>query len=143
MPAALRRDFDHVIANPPWYPPGGTPSPVAVRATAMQVVPLPLASGSQAAARRLAPGGWLTLIAGPMGAGAAGGWAQARARPRSCRWPPARRAAGAAGDPARAQGRAAPFRLLAPLVLHQGAAHDGDREAIRPRPSAVLRVARR
>jgi tRNA1(Val) A37 N6-methylase TrmN6 len=63
MPRPLRRDFDHVIANPPWYPPGGTPSPDAGRATALQVT-LPLSAWVQAAARRLAPGGWLTLIAG-------------------------------------------------------------------------------
>ncbi|MFZ1468486.1 MAG: methyltransferase, partial [Paracoccaceae bacterium] len=37
IPRALRRDFDQVIANPPWYPPGGTPSPDPVRALAMQV----------------------------------------------------------------------------------------------------------
>ena len=34
MPVALRRDFDHVIANPPYYPAGGTRSPNAARATA-------------------------------------------------------------------------------------------------------------
>jgi tRNA1Val (adenine37-N6)-methyltransferase len=37
MPKALRRDFDQVIANPPYYHAGGSPSPVAARATAMQV----------------------------------------------------------------------------------------------------------
>ena len=37
MPKALRRDFDHVIANPPYYPASGSPSPVAARARAMQV----------------------------------------------------------------------------------------------------------
>ena len=35
MPPALRRDFDHVIANPPYYPPGGSPSPITGRARAM------------------------------------------------------------------------------------------------------------
>ena len=31
------------------------------------------------------------------------------------------------------------FRLLAPLVLHQGPAHDGDRESYTPLANAVLR----
>ncbi|MEY4306173.1 MAG: hypothetical protein RIT52_2348, partial [Pseudomonadota bacterium] len=66
MPKALRRDFDHVIANPPYYPAGGTPSPVAARARALQVE-TPLGDWVQAAARRLAPGGWLTLICGADG----------------------------------------------------------------------------
>ena len=29
MPAALKRGFDHVIVNPPYYPRTGSPSPVA------------------------------------------------------------------------------------------------------------------
>jgi tRNA1(Val) A37 N6-methylase TrmN6 len=39
---------------------------------------------------------------------------------------------------ARKGGRAA-FRLLAPLVTHQGAAHDGDRESYTAAANAVLR----
>ena len=39
---------------------------------------------------------------------------------------------------ARKGGRGA-FRLLSPLVLHEGPAHDGDRESFRPEVSAVLR----
>ena len=37
------------------------------------------------------------------------------------------------------KGGRAPFRLLAPLILHQGAAHDGDRESYTPQANAVLR----
>ncbi|MFZ1469681.1 MAG: methyltransferase, partial [Paracoccaceae bacterium] len=39
---------------------------------------------------------------------------------------------------ARKGGRAA-FRLLPPLIIHQGAAHDGDRDSYTPEVSAVLR----
>ena len=53
MPRALRRDFDHVIANPPYYPKGGTPSPDAGRATALQVGDAALGDWVRAAARRL------------------------------------------------------------------------------------------
>jgi tRNA1Val (adenine37-N6)-methyltransferase len=139
MPAALRHDFDHVIANPPWYPPGGTPSPVKVRATAMQVR-LPLTAWIQAATRRLSPGGWLTLIAGtdslPEVLGAlAPKLGSAAVLPLAARQ----------GRPAlrmilraRKGGRGA-FRLLAPLVIHEGDAHDGDRESYTETANAVLR----
>ena len=57
MPVALRRDFDHVICNPPYYPAGGTPSPVAARAIAMQVEEVPLGLWITTASQRLRPGG--------------------------------------------------------------------------------------
>ena len=139
MPKPLRRDFDHVIANPPWYPPGGTPSPDAGRATALQVS-LPLSAWVQAAGRRLAPGGWLTLIAGAdslpdLLSVLAPKLGSATVLPLAARQ----------GRPAlrlilRARkGGRAPFRLLAPFILHQGAAHDGDRESYTPEANAVLR----
>jgi tRNA1Val (adenine37-N6)-methyltransferase len=37
------------------------------------------------------------------------------------------------------KGGRAPFRLLAPFVIHQGSAHDGDRESYTPAANAVLR----
>ena len=139
MPKPLRRDFDHVIANPPWYPPGGTPSPVAGRATALQVS-LPLSAWVQAATRRLAPGGWLTLIAGADSlpdvlAALAPKLGSAAVLPLAAR----------PGRPAlrlilRARkGGRAPFRLLAPFVIHEGETHDGDRESYTPQANAVLR----
>lgn len=139
MPKALRRDFDHVIANPPYYPAGGTPSPVAARARALQV-DTPLADWVQAAARRLAPGGWLTLICGADGlpevlAAMGAKLGSASVLPLQAR---EGRAALRILLRARKGGKGA-FRLLAPLVLHQGAAHDGDRESYTPRANAVLR----
>ncbi|EKD59831.1 MAG: Methyltransferase small, partial [uncultured bacterium] len=56
MPRPLRINFDHVIANPPYYPRGGTPSPNAGRAIALQI-DTPLSAWVEAATRRLAPGG--------------------------------------------------------------------------------------
>ncbi|NEX46084.1 tRNA1(Val) (adenine(37)-N6)-methyltransferase [Pseudotabrizicola algicola] len=138
MPAALRMDFDHVIMNPPYYPPTGTRSPVPERARAMQV-DLPLSDWVQAGARRLAPGGWLTLICGAdglpavlAGAGKLGSISVLPLAPR------VDRAAPRIIVQARKGGRG-PFRLLAPLVLHAGPAHDGDRENYTPEASAVLR----
>lgn len=139
MPAVLRRDFQHVIANPPYYPAGGTPSPIAARATALQV-DTPLGDWVQAAARRLAPGGWLTLICGADGLPAVlaamgtkmGSASVLPLQPREGR--PALRILLRAR-----KGGKGRFRLLAPLVMHQGAAHDDDRENYTARASAVLR----
>ena len=139
MPKPLRMDFDHVIANPPYYPRGGTPSPNAGRATALQI-DTPLGDWVQAASRRLAPGGWLTLICGADGlpevlAAMGDKLGSASVLPLTPR----------EGKPAlrillraRKTGRAA-FRLLAPLVIHHGKSHDGDRESYTPRASEILR----
>ncbi len=94
----------------------------------------------QAAARRLAPGGWLTLICGADGVPAVlaamgtklGSASILPLQPREGR------AALRIVLRARKGGKGA-FRLLAPLVLHQGTAHDGDRESYTQRGSAVLR----
>ena len=139
MPAVLRRDFDHVICNPPFYPAGGTPSPIAIRATAMQVDAVPLTEWVQVAARRLRPGGWLTLIAGadalPELLSGLGKLGSAAVLPLAAR---EGRAAKRVILRARKGGKAA-FRLLAPFVLHHGASHDGDRESYTPAASAILR----
>ncbi|MDZ7907066.1 MAG: hypothetical protein U5N10_01770 [Gemmobacter sp.] len=93
------------------------------------------------AARRLRPGGWLTIITGAdalpeLLAALAASWGQPRVLPlAAARGPP-----GEAGDPAaRAKAGGRPFRLLAPFVLHQGASHLGDREAYTPEANEILR----
>lgn len=139
VPKDLRRDFDHVIANPPYYPPGGSPSPIPGRARAMQVE-TPLADWVGAASRRLRPGGRLTLICGADGlpevlSAMGTKLGSANVLPLAAR----------EGRPAlrillqaRKGGRAA-FRLLSPFVIHAGVAHDGDRESYTPEANAVLR----
>ena len=139
MPAQLRRSFDHVIANPPYYARGGTPSPDRGRALALQG-DLPLAAWVDAAARRLKDGGTLTLIFGTDGLtevlGALGthlGSVQLLPlTPREGR--PALRLI----LRAKKGGRAA-LRLLPPLILHQGAEHDGDRDSYSRRAGEILR----
>lgn len=140
MPRGLRRDFDHVIANPPYYPKGGTPSPDAGRATALQVGEAPLGDWVRTAARRLAPRGWLTLICGADGlpqvlAAMGDKLGSAAVLPLTAR----------EGRPAlriilraRKTGKGA-FRLLAPFVIHAGDTHDGDRESYTAAANAVLR----
>jgi tRNA1Val (adenine37-N6)-methyltransferase len=139
MPASLKHSFDHVIANPPYYPRSGSASPIVARDTALRAQ-TPLSDWVRIATRRLVPGGWLTLIAGAdslpdLLACLAPGLGSAAVLPLAPR----------AGRPAlriilraRKTGRAA-FRLLAPLVLHQGDTHNGDRESYTPEAQAVLR----
>ena len=139
MPQSLRLGFDHVIANPPYYAQSGTPSPDASRDTALRVE-TPLGEWVQAAAKRLKPGGWLTIICGadglPQVLTAMGTQlGSASVLPLA---PREGRAALRIILRARKSGRAA-FRLLAPFILHQGHAHDGDRESNTPRACAILR----
>ena len=142
LPAALRRrGFDHVIANPPYFPPGAHSAAADPgRRTALGEAETPLADWVACAARRLAPGGYLHLIQrserlpdlilalqGRLGAvellplaarpGRAPGLVILRAR----------------------KGRRSPFRLHAPLILHQGAEHQRDGEDYAPAIAAVLR----
>lgn len=139
LPRALRREFDQVIANPPWYARAGSPSPVAGRARAMQVA-TPLSDWVTAAARRLRPGGWLTMIC--LAEGLPEALSSLGSRLGSAAVLPL---AARTGRPAlrvllraRKGGRAA-FRLLAPFVIHEGEVHDGDRESYTPAANAVLR----
>lgn len=139
MPPALRIDFDHVIANPPYYAKGGTPSPRQPRATAMQV-DVPLAVWVQVAARRLCPGGWLTMIFGTDGLPEVLGALAPRLGSAVVLPLVPRQGRGATRVLLRARkGGRAPFRLLSPFVIHAGAAHDGDRESYSSRANEVLR----
>lgn len=139
VPQELRRDFDHVITNPPYYSSRGTPSPLDARAAAMQVR-VPLSEWVAACGRRLRPGGWLTLICGADGlpevlAGMGdklGSVAVLPLQPRQLK--PAVRVL----VRARKGGKAA-FKLLSPFIIHQGLTHGGDRESYTTDANAVLR----
>lgn len=139
MPKALRRGFDHVIANPPYYPAGGTPSPHAARDRALREA-TPVGDWVSAALTRLKPGGWLTMILSA--ALLPGALASLPPRGGSALVLPLAPRLGREAPRvilrARKGGRAA-FRLLYPFVLHDGPTHDGDREGYTPEASAVLR----
>ncbi|MEO6298222.1 MAG: methyltransferase [Paracoccaceae bacterium] len=137
----LSTAFDQIIANPPYYPRAGSPSPTPSRDTANRAE-TPITEWIAFAARRLTPGGWLTMICGtdslpeilsalPPKLGSA------VVLPLAAR---ADRPALRIILRARKGGRAA-FRLLAPLILHQGAAHDSDRNSYTPKANAILRDA--
>ncbi len=138
-PAALRRGFDHVMANPPYYAAGGTAATDAGRERALREAQ-PLRLWTEAARRRLHPGGWLTLILGADRLGSAlaaldGRMGSVSILPLS---PREGRAAVRVLIRARKGGRAA-LLLLSPMVLHQGATHMGDHEDHTPEAQAVLR----
>lgn len=141
MPAVLRsRTFDHVIANPPYFGAGsGTAARDPGRETAQREA-TPLGDWIDAGLRRLRPGGWLTLIQaaerlpGILAAlgRRAGSVTVLPVAPRPGR------AAGRVIVTARKGGRA-PFRLMAPFVLHEGAAHLRDGDDYSAQARAVLR----
>ena len=131
----LRDEFDHVIANPPYYPAAGSPSPIAARDTALRVetgIDIWVAAGL----RRLRPGGYLTMIFTP------------DLLPVALSVQPNATVLPLAAREGRAPGRLIvqwrkvskqPFRLLALFVIHKGPAHDGDRESYTDEANTVLR----
>ncbi|WP_347312189.1 tRNA1(Val) (adenine(37)-N6)-methyltransferase [Defluviimonas sp. SAOS-178_SWC] len=143
LPAALRdRSFDHVIANPPYFAAGGgTPAADGGREIAQrEATPLDLWLG--VALRRLRPGGWLTVIQAAdrlpeLLAGLRSGAGSIVALPVASR---AGREANRVILRARKGGRGA-FRLIAPFILHDGAAHLRDGDDHSPAARAILRDA--
>lgn len=144
LPADLRqRSFDHVIANPPYYGPG-TASGDAGRDAALREE-TPLADWCAVAKARLKPGGWLTMIhmaerlpdllGALAGAGAGAGFGSISVLPLT---PRAGRDAGRVVLRAR-KGAKGPFRLLSPLIIHDGAAHHADGDDYCATARAVLR----
>ncbi len=141
LPSELKQaQFDHVIANPPYYRPGAhSPSTDPGRQIALGEN-TPLTAWIDVAARRLAPRGYLHMIQKAdrlpdMLAACSGRLGSAEVLPLSAR----------VGRPAelvilraRKGGRAS-FRLQSPLIMHQGDRHLNDGENYTPEVSAVLR----
>jgi tRNA1Val (adenine37-N6)-methyltransferase len=141
-PAALRRGFDHVLANPPFHPAEGGGSPDPGRDRAHREGEAGLADWIDAGLRRLVPGGRLVLVhrTGRLGAILAALEGRAGAveiLPIEAR---ARRPAARVLVRAR-KGRAAPLTLWPPLTFHEGDAHTGDAESYTVVAQRVLRGA--
>ena len=141
MPAELRqRQFDHVIANPPYYREGAHSS---ARDTGRQIAlgeRTPLSGWIEAAARRLGPKGYLHVIQRAdrlpeLLAACQGRLGSIAVLPLAARQ-------GRAPETiilrARKGGRAA-FRLLAPLVMHEGESHRSDGDSYTMPVSRALR----
>lgn len=141
MPGGLRGlRFDHVMMNPPYFDRRrGTGSPAPGREMALGGEE-PVSVWIEAATRRLAPGGWLWMV-------------QRMARlPEVLAAIDARLGAVTVQPLAAREGRAAElfllrarkgdkslFRLLFPLVLHEGEMHVQGMKDFRPEIAAVLR----
>ena len=141
LPGGLRAlGFDHVLANPPWFAASAPPARDPGR-DAAQREETPLALWVAVGLRRLRPGGHLTLIVPaerlPDLLSALGGGPGVAVRPLAAR---DGRAAGRVIVQAR-KGARRPFRLLTPLVMHEGAAHLRDGEDFSRAAQEVLRDA--
>lgn len=140
-PEVTAQSFDHVIMNPPYHlPDRATTSSDPGRGAAL-FEDTPLAAWIDIATRRLKPRGYLTLIQKAerfpeILAGMDARLGSILAKPLA---PRMGRAATLVLVQARKGGRSA-FRLAAPLILHEGTAHVGDRESYRSEVSQILRA---
>lgn len=141
LPMALRqRQFDHVLANPPYYRAGAhSPAEDAGRQIALGGA-TPLAIWITTAAKRLAPKGYLHMIQRAdrlpeMLVACSGCLGSVEILPLAARQG---RAAELVLLRARKGGRA-DFRLHGPLILHQGDRHLADAESYRDEVGAILR----
>lgn len=141
LPADLRqRQFDHVIANPPYYRAGAhVQAQDTGRRTALGEE-TPLDAWIAAAAKRLKPKGHMTMIQRAdrlpdMLAACAGRLGSPELLPLA---PRTGRAAELVILRARKDGRA-PFRLHAPLILHAAERHLKDGDDYREEIAAVLK----
>jgi tRNA1(Val) A37 N6-methylase TrmN6 len=144
MPAALRAErFDHVMANPPYFPPGGgTAARDGGRETALREGETPLADWVRAGLRRLADGGVLTVIqaADRLPALLAALPGEGRGVTALALHPRAGRPASRVILRVVKGGRAA-FRMAAPFVLHAGDQHLKDGDDYAAQAAAILRDA--
>ena len=141
LPAAMKEaSFDHVMMNPPYHLRARATTSADPGREAALFEKTPLAGWIDAAAKRLKPRGFLSLIQKAerlpeILSGMDDRLGSILVKPLA---PRDGRAAVLVLVQARKGGRGA-FRLAAPLVLHEGAEHAGDRESYRPEVAAILR----
>jgi tRNA1(Val) A37 N6-methylase TrmN6 len=142
MPADLRmRSFDHVIANPPYFPPASGTKAADPGREIGQREETPLAVWVEQGMKRLYTGGWITMIQNADRLGDLLAALQAQGAGAITVLPIAPRAGRPAGRvivQARKQARA-PLQLLAPLILHSDALHNHDGANLTPQARAILR----
>ncbi|GAB4267705.1 MAG: methyltransferase [Pararhodobacter sp.] len=139
LPTVLKRGFDHVLINPPYYPASAPAAADPGRAQALREE-TPLAQWIEVALRRLVPGGHLTAIhraerLPEILAALAPGAGSIAVRPLTARQG---RPAGRVLVQAR-KGTKGAFRLLAPLIMHDGERHERDGDDFSAAAQAILR----
>lgn len=141
LPDTIRlQQYDHVLMNPPYFERSkGDKSTDAGRDIAMAGA-TELNDWIDVAAKRLAPKGYMTVIQRierlPEVLSSTGGrLGSIQMRPITAR---SGRSPGLFLLRARHSGKA-PFQMLAPLVMHEGAEHTGDAESYTPLVRAILR----
>ncbi|NDV02070.1 tRNA1(Val) (adenine(37)-N6)-methyltransferase [Pseudoroseicyclus tamaricis] len=143
MPAELKaRNFSHVIANPPFFAAGRGKSPEDPGRATGRREEAPLAEWVTEGARRLAPGGHLTMILraerlAELLVAASGRLGSPVVQPLTSR---EGRAAERVIVRLRKGGRGG-LKLLAPVILHAGPKHEQDRDSFTNEVAAVLRDA--
>lgn len=143
LPAELRqKQFNHVIANPPYFEKSGRNSAHDAGREAALAEETNLGAWVDVASRRLAPRGYLHVIQraerlGDLVAATVPQLGSLEVLPIAAR---TGRAAHLVILRARKGGKA-PFRLHAPLILHEGMHHIADAENYLPQIRAVLRDA--
>lgn len=141
LPADLKqRQFDHVIANPPYYRAGAHSAAADDGRRVALGEGTPLDVWFDVAAKRLAPRGYLHMIQKAdrlpdMLAGCAGRLGSVEVLPLAAR---TGRATELVILRARKGGKAA-FQLQAPLILHAGTQHEKDGESYTTQVSDILR----
>ncbi|MEO1108602.1 MAG: methyltransferase domain-containing protein [Pseudomonadota bacterium] len=141
LPVQLKqRQFEHVIANPPYYRTGAHSAASDTGRSVALGEQTPLADWIDVATKRLAPLGYLHMIQkadrlSDLLMACQGRLGSVEVLPLAAR---SGREAELVILRARKGGRAA-FRLHAPVILHQGDRHERDGESYTPEISAVLR----
>ncbi|MGB7321442.1 MAG: methyltransferase [Albidovulum sp.] len=141
MPLSIRaQSFDHVIANPPYYPiGGGTRATDKGREMALREA-LPLAKWVDAGLKRLKPGGWLTFIQAADRLGDLLSALPAKAGSTVVLPLTSRQGRDANRVIMRARkGARGAFRLAAPVILHDGQMHSSDGDDYSAIARSVLR----
>jgi tRNA1Val (adenine37-N6)-methyltransferase len=132
--------FDHVLANPPFHPPGASGAADPGRDAAHREGEAGLADWIDAGLRRLRPGGRLVLIHRTARLGAILAGLEGRAGAVEVLPLAGREGRAAERVLVRARkGRRAPLVLHPPFTLHEGRAHGGDRESYTAAAQRVLR----
>ena len=141
MPAEfVARSFDHVMSNPPYFEAGTASSPADAGKDIAVNEGLNLADWLSCGARRLKPGGYMTVV--HRAARLSGVLAALRGFAGDIRVLPIASREGRPANRVLVRARKcakSPDRVLPPLIVHQGRVHVDDGESHSPEASRILR----